>query len=93
MVNYKNNIFKHLLLIIFIIMTVQRVYAKSENNKKIIIFDANLHSLRCRQRSRMMNGSRVCPLKFASYRETLLFQKKDNCEVIGPFSYDCISRL
>ena len=39
-------------------MTVQRVYAKSENNKKIIIFDANLHSLRCRQRSRMMDGSR-----------------------------------
>lgn len=74
-------------------MAVQRIYTKSENNKKIIIFDANLHSLRCRQRCRMSDGSKVDTLKFASYRETLLLQKKNNYKVIGPFSYDCISRL
>ena len=52
------------------------VYVRSDNGKKIIIFQPHHESLRCRQRCRMSNGEKVNPLRFASYKETMKSQKR-----------------
>ena len=62
-------------------MTTQRVYAKSMNGKKIIILDANIESLRYRQRCKLMNGLKVKPVK------------KNQTKVVGPYKYDLKSKL
>lgn len=74
-------------------MTTQRVYAKSMNGKKIIILDANIESLRYRQRCKLMNGFKVKPMRFASFKETLKSVKKNQTKVVGPYKYDLKSKL
>ena len=66
------------------------VYARSDNNKRIIILDADLNSLRCRQRNRYMDGQKVDSMRFASYKETM---KKYDTKVYGPYSYNTICKL
>lgn len=67
------------------------VYARTQNNKKIIILDTTRSSLRLRQRSRMSNGLKVDPMKFASYKETLKNVSKR--KVYGPYLLNTISKL
>ena len=69
------------------------VYVRSDNGKKIIIFQPHHESLRCRQRCRLSNGKKVNPLRFASYKETLKSQKKNGTKVLGPYKFNTISRL
>ena len=69
------------------------VYVRSDNGKKIIIFQPHHESLRCRQRCRMSNGEKVNPLRFASYKETIKSQKRNGTKVLGPYKFDTISRL
>ena len=40
------------------------VYARSENGKKIVLLEANRESLRCRQRNRNIDNSKVITFKF-----------------------------
>ena len=47
------------------------VYARSENGKRIVLLDSTRESLRCRQRNRNIDNSKVNPMRFASYKETL----------------------
>ena len=69
-------------------------FVKSDNGKKIILFQGNRDSFRCRQRSRMMDGQKYLPLKFVSYKETMKQVKKGNTEkVIGPLEFNTISKL
>ena len=65
------------------------VYVRSDNGRKIIIFQPHNESLRCR----MSNGEKVNPLRFASYKETLKSQKKNGTKVLGPYKFNTISRL
>ena len=69
------------------------VYARSDNNKRIIVLDADLNSLRCRQRNRTMDGQKVDSMRFASYKETMKNMKKYNTKVYGPYSYNTICKL
>ena len=69
------------------------VYVRSDNGRKIIIFQPHNESLRCRQRCRMSNGEKVNPLRFASYKETLKSQKKNGTKVLGLYKFNTISRL
>ena len=69
-------------------------FVKSDNGKKIILFQGNRQSFRCRQRSRMMDGQKCSPLKFVSYKETMKQIKRGNTEkVIGPLEFNTISKL
>ena len=71
-----------------------KTYVKSDNGKKIILFQGKRNSFRCRQRCRMMNGQKCRPLRFVSYKETMKQIKKGNTEkVIGPFDFNTISKL
>ena len=69
------------------------VYARSDNSKKIILLDADLNSLRCRQRNRNINNEKVKSMKFASYKETMKNMRKYDTKVVGPFEFNTISRL
>jgi|TARA_B110000967_G_C18813933_1_gene525130 guanylate kinase len=69
------------------------VYARSDNSKKIVLLDAGLNSLRCRQRNRNMDNSKVDSMRFASYKETMKNMKKYDTKVVGPFTFNTISRL
>ena len=60
------------------------VYARSENGK-IVLLEANRESLRCRQRNRNMDNSKVKPMRFASYKETLKSMKRKGTKVVGPY--------
>ena len=69
-------------------------FVKSDNGKKIILFQGNRASFRCRQRSRMMDGQKIKPLKFVSYKETMKQIKRGNTEkVIGPLEFNTIAKL
>lgn len=70
-----------------------RVYARSTNGKKIIILDADLESLRSRQRCKLMNGLKVKPMRFASFKETMKYVKRNQAKVVGPFNYNFRSKL
>lgn len=74
-------------------MNKYRVYARSNNGKKIIILDADLESLRSRQRCKLMNGLKVKPMKFASFKETVKYVKRNQGKVVGPFNYNFRSKL
>ena len=69
------------------------VYARSDNGKRIVLLDANRESLRCRQRNRYMDNSKVNSMRFASYKETLKSMKRNNTKVVGPYVFDSKSRL
>jgi hypothetical protein len=69
-------------------------FVKSDNGKKIILFQGNRNSFRCRQRSRMIDGEKSRPLRFVSYKETMKQIKRGNTEkVIGPLEFNTISKL
>jgi hypothetical protein len=68
-------------------------YARSENKKKIIILNGDLMSLRCRQRNRMLDGSKVTPISFVSFKEMEKEKAKNKSKVHGPFDFYTMSRL
>lgn len=71
-----------------------KTYVKSDNGKKIILFQGKRNSFRCRQRCRMMDGQKCRPLRFVSYKETMKQIKKGNTEkIIGPFDFNTISKM
>ena len=69
------------------------VYARSENGKKIVLLEAKRESLRCRQRNRNMDNSKVKPMRFASYKETLKSMKRNGIKVVGPYVFESMCRL
>ena len=69
------------------------VYARSENGKKIVLLEENRESLRCRQRNKNMDNSKVKPMRFASYKETLKSMKKKGTKVVGPYVFESMCRL
>ena len=77
-----------------IVKTYVKTYVKSDNGKKIILFQGNRNSFRCRQRCRMMDGQKCSPLRFVSYKETMKQIKRGNTEkVIGPLEFNTLSKL
>ena len=68
-------------------------YAKTLNNKRIIILNGDLKSLRCRQRNLNINGSKVTPMKFVSFKEMEKEKIKNKSKISGPFNFYSISRL
>ena len=69
-------------------------FVKSDNGKKIILFQGNRQSFRCRQRSKDSDGEKCRPLKFVSYKETMKQIKRGNTEkVIGPLEFNTIAKL
>jgi hypothetical protein len=75
-------------------MEIVKTYVKSDNGKKIILFQGNRNSFRCRQRCRMMDGQKCLPLRFVSYKETMKQIKRGNTEkIIGPLEFNTISKL
>ena len=69
------------------------VYARSENGKRIVLLDSTRAWLRCRQRNRNIDNSKVNPMRFASYKETLKSMKRNNTKVVGPYVFYSMSRL
>ena len=67
------------------------VFIKNINNN-IIMINNDINSLRCRQRGVKIDGSKVKPLKFVSYRSAYKNMVKGN-QVYGPFKYNTVSRL
>ena len=68
-------------------------YARSQNRKKIVILNGDLISLRCRQRNRNIDGSKVTPIKFVSFREMEKEKIKNKLKIVGPFNFHTMSRL
>ena len=68
-------------------------YARSQNRKKIVILNGDLISLRCRQRNRNIDGSKVSPIKFVSFREMEKEKIKNKLKIVGPFNFHTMSRL
>tara|TARA_B100002051_G_C16633757_1_gene584718 strand:+ start:590 stop:817 length:228 start_codon:yes stop_codon:yes gene_type:complete len=69
-------------------------YVRTTNSKKIICFYGKRESFRCRQRTRMCDGTKPLSLKFVSYKEMLKEIKKGNTEkVVGPYHFDTMSKL
>lgn len=68
-------------------------YARSQNKKRIVVLNGDLMSLRCRQRNRNIDGSKVTPIKFVSFKEMEKEMIKNKLKIIGPFSFYTMSRL
>ena len=68
-------------------------YVRSTNGKNIIIFKGDRDSFRCRQRSKNINGDKVIPLKFVSYKGMKKESKKWGKNIIGPNRFYTLSRL
>ena len=68
-------------------------YVRSTNGKKIIIFNGTRDSFRCRQRGRAINGEKVEPLKFVSFKVSQKEMMKNKGKLIGPLTFDTRSRL
>lgn len=67
-------------------------YVRTDNGKKIIIFNGDRQSFRCRQRN-MINGKKVNPLKFVSFKEMKRESFKFNKKVVGPLDFYTLSKL
>jgi len=67
-------------------------YVRTENGKNIIIFDGDRQSFRCRQRN-TLNGEKVNPLKFVSFKEMKRESLKYNKKVIGPLKFYTLSKM
>ncbi len=67
-------------------------YVKTENGKRIICFQGDRHSFRCRQRSKS-SGLKCPPLRFVSFKEMKKEMKKINQKVTGPYVFYTLSRL
>ena len=57
-------------------------YIRNKNNK-IVIINGTRESFRLRQRSLMIDGSKVPSLRFISYKEAIKMSNKK--ELYGPF--------
>jgi len=68
-------------------------YARTKNKKRIIILNGDLMSLRCRQRNRNIDGSKVTPIKFVSFKEMEKEMIKNKSKISGPFDFYTMSRL
>lgn len=68
-------------------------YVRSENGKKIIIFRGSRDDFRCRQRSVMMNGEKVKPLKFISFKTMKKEIQRNNNKLIGTLNFNTMSKL
>lgn len=68
-------------------------YVRSENGKKIIIFKGSRDDFRCRQRSVMMNGEKVKPLKFISFKTMKKEIQRNNNKLIGTLNFNTMSKL
>ncbi len=68
-------------------------YVRSTNGKNIIIFKGDRDSFRCRQRSKNINGDKVSPLKFVSYKGMIKESKKWGKRIVGPNRFYTLSRL
>jgi|MDTE01.3.fsa_nt_gb hypothetical protein len=67
-------------------------YIRSDSGNQIFILNTDHHTLRCRQRCRNMDGSKVKPLKFISFKEMNYFKKKYDCKVFD-LDYHIHSKL
>ena len=63
------------------------IYIKSDSGR-IVILELNRESLRCRQRNLKTPGFR-----FVSYKEMMKHHLQFNKGIIGPVSYNTISKL
>jgi len=63
------------------------------DKKNILILNGERESFRCRQRNKNINGEKVKPLKFVSYKTMLRESLKNNKKVYGEFNYNTISKL
>ena len=70
-----------------------KVFAKSDNCKTILIFDTTRECLRIKQRSRMLNGDKCKQLKFISYKEMNDYRNKSNYDVIDKINFYNKSKL
>jgi len=61
-------------------------YVRSEGGTKIIVMKGDRRSFRCRQRNKI-NGERVKPLKFVSFKEMQKEIKKGNYGRVGETRY------
>ena len=69
-------------------------YVRSENSKKVMILEGNRQSFRCRQRNKYINGKKVNPLKFVSFKEMQREIKKGNAEKMnGIYEFNTLSKL
>ena len=69
------------------------LYARSTNNKKIIILTGKRDSFRCRQRSKLSDGTKVSPLKFVSFKEMEKDVKRGHSFSHGPYTFYSMSKL
>ncbi len=67
-------------------------YIRSDSGTHIFILQTDRHSLKCRQRCRMMNVEKVKPFRFISYKEMDKYQKKYNQKVYS-LNYFSMSKL
>ena len=70
-----------------------KLYARSDNSKKIIILNGKRPSFRCRQRSIFLDKTKSKPMKFVSFKETQKMIHKNGSKVIGPVDFYTISKL
>ena len=68
-------------------------YVKTENGKRIICFNGDRHSFRCRQRSRNTEGLKCPSLRFVSFKETQKEMKKKKQKVYGPYTFYTIAKI
>ena len=68
------------------------LYVKNINNNIVVLY-GNRESFRCRQRNRNLDGTKVEPLKFISYKGMLKEEKKWNKKIYNNFNYNTISKL
>ena len=68
------------------------LYVKNINNNIVVLY-GNRESFRCRQRNRNLDGTKVDPLKFISYKGMLKEKNKWNKKVYYNFNYNTISKL
>jgi hypothetical protein len=67
-------------------------YVRTDNGKKIIIFNGDRQSFRCRQRN-TLNDQKVNSLKFVSFKEMEKESRKFNKKIIGPLKFYTLSRM
>ena len=68
------------------------LYTRNSNGN-VVILNGDRLSFRCRQRGVMVNGEKVKPLRFISYRQCNKEVTIHNKNKYGPFEYNTISKL
>lgn len=66
------------------------VFARNTNNH-IVVLKGERESFRSRQRSKTMDGLKVKPMRFVSYKEALKLSRKGR--MFGPFEFNTRSKL